>query len=663
MRRNELFKSQERLDEKRSPPPVLPKPKPKPKPKLPPANRNGAPPSSPNKKAASPGTPPINSQAMQEIANEISQIKLHNNNKNKLGKSNSSDSDSADGSVFAKKKVKRPKIAKKPFQHTKNVEINEMQQTQNISPSKLPEKHLNVEENCNTSAEENKNGLLRQNAIYFEEKDGYSQMNDSPDAGGSRDETNSSPREILQNLKERGANLMMNKKRVLQNMCWPIGCQNKESNGAEDEDPLYSTVSFATLGYNTGTNVDTNKEMNKDMHKDTYKDTAELSVPECSVESYSNPTYSPPIPNLAISRSPPKSDVIQISPELGIKEVQSIVGGATSYAVGQNNDLYSLPVKEMTLSDVTGMVPTSGRSTPEIRAPELNSPVKDLPGDHNDLYSQPMKNSNSDSEKHDPAELCEGPYAQTVLFDQKPTASKSHSDILDTPHVPFDLKPPNFKPPPPPLGGSPVLRRKKNKPSPPVHREMKKARSPKKVVALKDAEYLPREKNFAIKMKRSQSENDLSSETIFASPSSIGIHQDDNNNNENNRHSMFVTPQEVGKLQEYFIYSDEDNDDNVRPNHDRKQIGNHRDNFGNYQTDFPEIVPPPPFLTPIVDTESLVVPPPPRMTDNTVVRPPSPMYPPPRLCHLFNTPTQNDELHWQEMVDGLPPPPPDLLES
>ena len=670
MRKNELFKSQERLDEKRCPPPVLPKPKPKPKPKLPPANRNGALQTLPNKKATSPGSQPINSQAMHEIANEISQIKLHNNKKNKLGKSNSSDSDSTDGNVFTKLELKRPKIPKKPFQHAKNVEINETQQAQNTKQFKLPGKSRNVDENSKTSTEEKTNGLLRQNAIYFEEKDGYSKMDNPPDV--SKDETSSTPREILHNLKERGTNLMMNKKRVLQNMCWPIGCQNRESYDLEDEDPLYSTVNFATLGYDTGTNADTNMDTPKDTHKDThkdalketYKDTAGISVPECSVEAYSNPTYSPSIPNLAISRSPPRTDpsnAIQISPELGIKEVQSIVKGATSYAVGQNRDLYSLPVKERSSSDDTEMVPTSGRSTPEIKTPEHNSPVKNSPVvlTPDDLYSQPIMDSLPDK-----PEECEGPYAETVLFDQTPTKPL----INDTAHPTFDLKPPNFKPPPPPPGGSPILKKKKNKPSPPINRNLKKVRSPKKV-PLKDSETLPRDKNLAFKMKRSQSENDLSSETIFATPSSIGIPQEDNNNN---RHSMFVTPQEAGKLHEFFVYSDVDvgNENIVHPVHDQfgngqTQVGNHLDNFGQYKTSFPEIVPPPPFVTPIIDVQSLVVPPPPHLPDNTslVIRPPSPMYPPPRLCHLEKAVTHKHSDEWQEMVNRLPPPPPDLLES
>jgi hypothetical protein len=641
MRKNQLFKSQERLDQKRSPPPVLPKPKPRPKPKLPPTNKNGLSSSSANRSPASPASQPINSKAMHEIANEISQIKLHNNKKKKVGKSNSSDSDSTDGNVFTKQEVKPPPIPRKPLQHAKSVDFSELQLTQNTKSGKAIQNSKSVEDNSASMKGDKKNSLPRQNAIYFEETDGYSKMDSSPEP--RREEMSSTPREILHNLKERGTNLMMNKKRVLQNMCWPLGCQNGDDNGQDDEDPLYSTVNFATLGYNNSTNVD------------TYRDTAEVNVPICTTKAYVNPTYSPPCTSPIPSSSPTKthlSNVVQISPELGIKEVQSLVNGAASYTVGDNGDLYSLPIKGRIPSDDT----EPGKSTPEMNSPTKHNPIVLTP---DDLYSQPMLDSprrNSDSNS---AGESEGPYAQTLLFQQTQRRSKSEYDIpgllIDTTPTTFDLKPPNFKPPPPPPGGSPILRKKNNnKPSPPVLRNKNKVRSPKKM-PLRDAESSPKGKNFAFQMKRSQSESDLTSEPIFATPSSIGIPREDNNNN--NRHSMFVTPKEVGKLREYFIYADEgfENENIVQSGKLRNQIGNGRKQIGNHRENtFPEIVPPPPSSTPIIDTDSLGV------------LPPPPMYPPPRLHHSEKSSVDDNtqsESQWQEMIDSLPPPPPDMLES
>ena len=676
MRNNELFKSQERLEEKRCPPPVLPKPKHKPKPKLPVANKNGAtsppansngsrsPPANSNESRSPPANSngvfsssanksPINNQAMQDIANEISQIKLHNNKK--LAKSSSSDSDSVDGHVFTKQEIKAlPKIPKKPVQYSKSSSLDEVKPIENSKPQKSPKKSKKNEGN---SVTDKMNGLIRQNKIYFEETDGYSKMDDSSEP--SREETSSTTtRDILNNIKEKGANLVMNKKRVLQNMCWPLGCQNGDNNnGQEEEDPLYSTVNFAALGYNNGTG------------EGTYKDAAELNTTECPISVYPNPTYCPNPSSKVSQNSPPKNDltdVIQISPELGIKEVQSVVNGAKSYTVGENRDLYSLPIKQRSSSDDTGSVPTSGKSTPEVRTPEKNTPTKNFPLvlTPDDLYSQPikhspdkMRNSISDSDKYDIDAVEDGGYyAETALFDETPTKSKSQYDIpglmVETSPTKFDLKPPNFKPPPPPSGGSPLLRRKnKEKTNPPVVlRNKDKIKSPKKM-ALKDHDSSPT--NFLSQMKRSQSESDLTSEPIFASPSSIGIPTEDNNNN---RHSMFVTPKEVGKLREYFIYSDEALDDG-------KQSGKLP-----HDITFPAIVPPPPSSTEIIDANSMVAPPPPRVTENTKVGPPPPpMYPPPRLHHsekaMKKVNSDSDESEWKHMVEKLPPPPPDLLES
>jgi hypothetical protein len=356
--------------------------------------------------------------------------------------------------------------------------------------------------------------------------------------------------------------------------------------------------------------------------------------------------------------------------------VQNIVKGATSYAVGDNQDLYSLPVKEKSPSDDTGIVP--GKNTPEMNSPVKNSPTALSP---DDLYSKPIiesprKARNSNNTESDIE--CEGPYAETALFVQSPTRPKSPYDIpgfmIDTTPTTFDLKPPNFKPPPPPPGGSPILRKKKNKPSPPVVRNKKKAKSPQKMT-LKETESSPKDEDFSFQMIRSQSEGDLTSEQIFASPSSIGITQD-NNNNQNSRHSMFASPREVGPLREYFVYSDEgsENENNVQPGklrnehrNGRKLTGKYRHNMRQYEITLPEIVPPPPSSTPIVNTDSLVAPPPPHMTDNThpVVVPPSPTYPPPRLhpSGMVNVNKHSDESHWQEIADSLPPPPPDMLES
>ena len=687
MRKSELFKSQERLDEKRSPPPILPKPKVKPKAKLRPTNDDGASPSSTNKNGAlkSPtnrcealtGPQPINSQAMQEIANEISKIKPHR--KKKGAKSSSSDSDE---NVTAKKETKaQPRIAKKPIQHAKSLDFNELQ-TQEAGGSQSPQKHIQKSQTTeeNSLRDKRMNGFLHQNAIYFESPvDGYSKMNDEPT---NAEETSSTPREILQNLKERGANLMLNKKRIIQNICWPLGCQNGDNIHEEDEDPLYSSVNFATLGYSNGTK------------QDTYKEPLEEVTPEGTAEAFPNPIYS--TSNPVSSGLPPKTDrsnVVQISAELGIKEVQSIVQGGSSYTVGDNMDLYALPVKDRKSSD-TEIAPVGEKSTsipkkttslPYESNEDVNTREEITPTElaEDDTYAKPMprfprktRKSSSDSDKHDMiAGESEGPYAQTDLFQQSPTKTESQYDIpgilIDTATEPFDISPPNFKPPPPPPGGSPLLRRKnKNKHSPPVLRNKNKVKSPKKTIL--KTEPSPKDENFDFKMKRSQSEPDLTSETIFASPSSLGITTEDGNNN---RHSMFVTPQEFGKLREYFVYSDENENESKllsgkhRSNVGKGQkIGKGRDKIGNHENSF-LVVPPPPTSTPIIDTDSMVAPPPPLITGNTQsgLVPPHPAYPPPRLHPseraLINVTSHGDELQWKEMVESLPPPPPELLDS
>lgn len=352
----------------------------------------------------------------------------------------------------------------------------------------------------------------------------------------------------------------------------------------------------------------------------------------------------------------------------------SPMNGGTSYSVGYNNDSYSLPVKS-TACENEGQDSCAYTGPAELQSSEQESKLS------------------SSSKEYE----TEGLYAETDLYFQNASPVKTVYEVPGSvvktspstprrraPPINIASKPPNFKrpPPPPPPGNKPAFETNKQKHTP----ALPKTAPQKDIPVTTSALQLPHESRVQ-KFRKSDSSSSNESlntkreqEPIFASRSDIGFSETDNNNN---RHLLATSPpRNVEKthasppLGLYFV--------NVTYHDPSKILGN------NIGLDMPPIVPPPPSTSPILDSEVMVVPPPPPMRDNDTsctplrVQPPPPIYPPPRLIrpseraeldvnsrkscpdppdYSQDDDGDDDELQWLDMVEGLPPPPPDLLED
>lgn len=622
MKNKVLFKSNERLQQ--SPPPIPPKPRGKLKLPTPtnrnagiftPTNKNEEPSSASIKNSTWPDQRTINNQAMQEITNEIKQ---QNNVKfSQFQKSATVDNTDGEGK-------KAPRVPKKPIalKKAKSVDFTEIEL---FEPS---EKHRNTSTQKRKSAEKTndkeESSIFFSNGIYEEANIGRSNI----PKNSEKDFQVPSPRtSIKPNFEERKANILSYRKQL------SLGCE-KEDN-TFDEDPLYCTVNFTSLGYTNNVHVDTDKDVGG---------------------VYSPTSYSPP-------KSAPSADatsITKISPELGIKEIMSIVKEGSSYAVGDNNDVYRIPVKS-TSSSESIVAPTVLETSPST---DMFSLSFGFPQKKNwkitvpeEIYSEPepRRIPNSDSEKSDSDAAIEGPYASTTLFRMTITP-KSSGDVSRTfspkASPTFDASPPKFKPPPPPVGGSHLLKKyNKKRLSPPLPVRDPIGSKSSKVIQLKHAE------TSNDQIMRSKSVPDLANEAIFASPSSLGINVENNNND---RYSMLVTPEEFGQLSECFVQSDiTNNTNNLLRDNDDPTIGNGRKPVKNDSCN----------ITTSASTigKKAPLPSPSKYVNNglPLMVPPHPNYPPPRLfsSERSPSPTPSDNTEWRETVVSLPPPPQEFFET
>lgn len=439
----------------------------------------------------------------------------------------------------------------------------------------------------------------------------------------------------------------------------------KRQDAVDEDDALYSTVDLASLGYRVHGEVSRQTEDHYTRLDEAYSGANDIRSEKTSNQANTKRA-------LVQNKTPENHvgqdgrNVLQIAPNLGIKEVQLIVNDGTSYSVGENQDVYSLPIKNAA-SNKDGQLQRDQLQT--THAQELNNGEKW--GGHEYLAEN------------------EGPYAETALFGET-DASDSVYEIPGTfintsPSSPRhkmvevnnDLKPPSFKPPPPPPGGSPILENKKNKRmvqiprgSPTIHRGPSPTHRGSPPTP-QNTRAVTSEIHHEIKQRFSRSASDSSNESFTTGKEPEPVYASPDEDNNNNRNRLVTSPKRKDNAHHQPVTSPKPGDTNLGkvPNRHYKNI---------MRLDMPSIVPPPPSSTPVLDSRAIVVPPPPPMTDRdtsyTPVFPPPPSYPPPRLYPLERTfdvdpqkPASSDySLHadsqWSDMVQSLPPPHPDLLE-
>ena len=648
---------QDQLDSKKSPPAVLPKPKPKKKPKFPPK---------------SPSRPGYVSPNDQELAVQLSQVRLKNGVHEKEMAGANGD-DNTDGAALRNKVKVERNFAKRPIL---------LQQVRSAgdhpNEAKNPGRHFprqdavtddDMEDALYSSVDFASLGFSKaHNPVEPESPNPYAISNMNP--------TNHDPKQsqredasdrVFSSSKSTPVDLVGQEGRNVVHILSNLGIKEAQS------------VVNGGTSYSVGENKD---------------------------------VYSLPVNN---GGGQDGHSVVHISPNLGIKEAQSVVNGGSSYSVGGNNDVYSLPVNNGG-QDGDNVVQPS----PILGIKEVQSVLKDDTaysiGYNNDIYSLPVNSTASENEGEDSyaytgphAEIQsleqesklsssskedepEGLYAETDLYFQEAspvnTVYEIPGSIVKTsprtprrraPPINNGSKPPNFKrpPPPPPLVNKPTFETNKQKHTPAVP----KTAPPKDIPVQTTSSQLPRELRQKFRNSDSSSSNESlntkkDEEPIFASRSDIGFSEANSNNN---RHLVATSPPRNAEktrasppLGLYFV--------NVCY-HDPSKI--FRNNDG---SDMPPIVPPPPFSSPILDSKVMVVPPPPPMRDNDTsctpvgVQPPPPIYPPPRIIRPseqaeldvnsqksympdYSQDDVDDESQWLGMVDGLPPPPPDLLED
>lgn len=426
---------------------------------------------------------------------------------------------------------------------------------------------------------------------------------------------------------------------------------------------LYSSVDFSSMDFcDPYSSVDL----------DSVNPYAILDVGQSNSSDETKCTRSP-------SKSPPRDHVeqtglnaVRISPTLGIKEVRSIVRDGASYVVGENNDVYSLPVKG-SLTD------KDARNSDLTRATEPLRP--------NNMKQRSTSHTGEVTTAEHGVES-EGPYAETVL--NIPTVSPTlqyeipESFVRTSPPTPqrkllrveYDLKPPSSRPPPPPPGGSPdhQIKKAQRRSSTPI----KHSQSFQDIsIATSQVPSQFRQKLVRSYLSSSNESLDITrdSEPIFATRSDIGFKEEDANNN---RHPEVTSPNRSdpnnGKTR-YFPLSHSD-----RYYGNKNQRDPSQNSPSNVLPNIPPSVPPPPSSALMLDSYPMVVPPPPPRTDTdnsyipSTVPPPPPMYPPPRLPLSerpisFNSQnpspsdnSQQTDFPWAN-IESLPPPSAELMEE